>query len=147
MSMKYTKPITILVVEDCHSDIELITKVFNRTSISHKLQVVRDGAMATAYLNQEGDYSDALRPNVILLDLYLPKKTGLQVLAEIKSNPQLCRIPVIVLTSSDLPQDVLSCYRMNANSFIKKPKNIEDFKSIIAIIEDFWLNYVILPTN
>jgi CheY-like chemotaxis protein len=147
MSTKYTKPITILLVEDCLSDIELITEIFNRASVNYQLQVVRDGVMATAYLNQEGDYFDAPRPNLILLDLYLPKKPGWQILTEIKSDIRLSTIPVIILTSSDLPQDVLNCYQMNANSYVKKPKNIKKFKRIVATIEDFWLKYVVLPTN
>jgi two-component system, chemotaxis family, response regulator Rcp1 len=145
MSKKSSKLIKILLIEDCPSDVALISKVFGSAEVTYDLQVVEDGEQAIAYLHQEGIYSNAFRPNLILLDLNLPKIDGFQVLATIKSDPKLSSIPVIVLTASNSQQDMLSCHRMDVNCYLIKPSNGEEFQQAVTIVKDFWLNYVTLP--
>lgn len=139
------RPIEILLVEDSPSDAKLICKFFGRASIPHNLERVEDGIEALDFLYQQGEYGSAVRPDLILLDLNLPRKDGLGVLAEIKANPQLSKIPVIILSNSDSQKDVLSCYQMDANCYLTKPSNLQEFKETINIIEDFWLSFVKLP--
>lgn len=139
------RPIEILLVEDSHSDAKLIGKVFGRASIPHNLERVKDGIEAIDFLYQQGKYDSAIRPDLILLDLNLPRKDGLCVLAEIKADINLSKIPVIILSNSDCQEDVLSCYQMNANCYLTKPGNLQEFKEIVNIIEDFWLSFVKLP--
>ena len=139
------RPVEILLVEDSPSDAKLISKVFSRATIPHHLELVEDGIEAIAFLYQQGEYRSAPRPDLILLDLHLPKKDGLGVLAEIKSDSQLSKIPVIILTTSDCQEDVVSCYQMEANCYLTKPNNLQEFKETVTIIEDFWLRFVKLP--
>lgn len=139
------RPIEILLVEDSLSDARLISKVFDDASIPCHLKLVEDGMEAIDFLYQQGEYFSAPRPDLILLDLHLPKKDGLGVLAEIKTNTQLSQIPVIVLTTSDCQEDVVNCYQMNANCYLTKPSNLKELRETVTIIEDFWLSFVQLP--
>jgi two-component system, chemotaxis family, response regulator Rcp1 len=145
MSKKPPKPIKILLIEDCASDVALISKVFGSANVAYDLQIVEDGVQAIAYLHREGIYSNVFRPNLILLDLNLPKMDGLKVLAEIKSDPDFCSIPVIVLTASNSQQDMLSCHKMDVNCYLTKPSNAKEFQQAVTIVLDFWLKCVTLP--
>lgn len=135
----------ILLIEDSLPDIRLTERAFKSGKLQKRVSVVRDGVAALAYLRQEGEYVDAPRPDIILLDLGLPKKSGAEVLAEIKRDPSLKRIPVIILTMSDAETDVLDTYDRHANAYTKKPVDMEEFVKTIKMIEDFWLSLVILP--
>ncbi len=139
------KPKTILLVEDNKADIRLIQEALKNSSITYQMETVRDGVAAMAYLQQEGEYAGALRPDLIILDLNLPKKDGREVLAEIKTNPQFKRIPVIVLTTSRNEDDVHQSYDLNANCFITKSRNLSQLFTIVRRIEEFWLSTVTLP--
>ncbi len=139
------KPKTILLVEDNKADIRLIQEALKNSSLTYHLETVRDGVAAMAYLQQEGEYAAALRPDLIILDLNLPKKDGREVLAEIKTNPQFKRIPVIVLTTSKNEDDVHQSYDLNANCFITKSRNLSQLFTIVRRIEEFWLTTVTLP--
>ena len=137
--------IDILLVEDNTGDIRLTKEVLKEGKISNTLNVVTDGEEALMYLMKEGKYSNAQSPDLILLDLNLPKIDGRQVLEQIKNHPKLKIIPVIVLTTSEAEQDVLKMYENHANCYITKPVDFEQFISVIRMIEDFWLTLVRLP--
>ncbi len=142
----------ILLVEDSESDAKLITKAFSRTNITPpnitpNFRIVKDGVEAVAFLYKEKPYDKMPRPDIIFLDLHLPKKDGLGVLTEIKSEPSLRNIPVIILTSSALQQDITKCYQMNANCYLTKPSTSEEFYRTVKIIEDFWFNIAKLPLD
>ncbi|MGK7935780.1 MAG: response regulator [Xenococcaceae cyanobacterium] len=139
------KPKNILLVEDNKADIRLIQEALKNSSLTYQMIAVRDGVAAMTYLQQEGEYTDALRPDLIILDLNLPKKDGREVLAEIKTNPQFKRIPVIVLTTSKNEDDVHQSYDLNANCFITKSRNLSQLFTIVRRIEEFWLATVTLP--
>ncbi|ACK68510.1 response regulator receiver protein [Gloeothece citriformis PCC 7424] len=139
------KPKTILLVEDSKADIRLIQEVLKSSSIEHQLMVTRDGVEAMAYLRREGDYKDAIRPNLILLDLNLPKKDGREVLAEIKADPSLKRIPVVVLTTSRNEEDIYHSYELHVNCYISKSRNLSELFRIVKEIETFWLATATLP--
>jgi CheY-like chemotaxis protein len=136
------KSITILLVEDNPGDIRLTREVFKEGKICNNLIIVEDGVEAIEYLKKTGKYKDALRPEIILLDLNLPKKDGRQVLAEIKADPDLMFIPVIVLTTSAAEQDILNMYAIHANAYITKPVDFDQFINVIRSIENFWLKIV-----
>ncbi len=135
----------ILLVEDNPGDVFLIRKLLRKSAISHTLHHVKDGEEALAFLYQTGDFSTSPRPSLILLDLNLPKKDGRQVLENLKIDPQLKLIPVIVLTGSDAPQDIHQSYERHANCYITKPADREAYAETIQAIEDFWLSCVKLP--
>lgn len=135
----------ILLVEDSKADIRLIQEVLKTSSINHELIAVRDGVDAMAYLRQEGEYKDAVRPHLILLDLNLPKKDGREVLAEIKADPALKRIPVVVLTTSRNEEDIFHSYELHVNCYISKSRNLSELFHIIKEIETFWLATATLP--
>lgn len=139
------RPIQILLVEDNPGDVRLIQESFREGKVINKIHVVRDGEEAMAFLRREGNYADAVRPDIILLDLNLPKKNGREVLDEIKADEHLKRVPVVVLTCSSAEQDMLKSYDHHANSYIVKPVNLRDFMEVIKSIEDFWLTIVKLP--
>lgn len=141
------KPKIILLVEDNKADVRLIEEALKQSSIPHQMIVVRNGVDAMAYLQQEGEYAQALRPDLIVLDLNLPKKDGREVLAEIKTNPRLKRIPVIVLTTSSNEDDIEQSYELNANCYITKSRNLTQLFAIVKSIEDFWLTTVTLPSE
>jgi CheY-like chemotaxis protein len=139
------KIIDILLVEDNPGDIRLTREVLKEGKISNTLNVVTDGEEALKYLMKEGEYTNALSPDLILLDLNLPKIDGRQVLEHIKNHPKLKIIPVIVLTTSEAEKDVLDMYENHANCYITKPVDFDQFISVIKTIEDFWLTLVKLP--
>ncbi len=139
------KPIEILLVEDNPGDVRLTQEALKEGKVLNKLHTVEDGIEALAFLNQEGSYADAPRPELILLDLNLPKKDGRDVLAEIKGNGDLKRIPVVVLTTSRSEQDILKSYDLNANCYITKPVDLDQFISVVRSINEFWLSIVKLP--
>ena len=137
----------IFLVEDNRGDIRLIQEALKNSSIHHQMVIVRNGMDAMAYLRQEGEYSDAVRPDLIVLDLNLPRKDGREVLAEIKADPQLKSIPVIVLTTSKNEEDISQSYSLHANCYITKSRNISQLFHIVKRIEDFWLSTVTLPSE
>jgi len=139
------KEIEILLVEDNPGDVRLTAEALNEGKILNNLNVVGNGVEALAFLNQDGKYKDAPRPDLILLDLNLPKKDGREVLAEIKTNRDLKRIPVVILTSSAADKDIVTSYNLRANCYITKPVDLDQFLTVIKSIEQFWLTVVKLP--
>jgi CheY-like chemotaxis protein len=141
------KPIEILLVEDNPGDVRLTVEALKEAKVCNKLHVAEDGVKAMAFLRREEEYADAPRPDVILLDLNLPKKDGREVLAEIKADPDLRRIPVVILTVSQAEEDILKTYDLHANCYITKPVDLDQFLTVVRSIEDFWLTVVRLPPN
>jgi chemotaxis family two-component system response regulator Rcp1 len=141
----YAKPLQILLVEDNQGDIDLTQEALADGKIYHDLHVAKDGVQALAFVRRQGEFADAPRPDLILLDLNLPKKDGREVLNEIKSDDTLKSIPVVVLTTSSAEQDILSSYNLRANCYITKPVGLTEFLSIVQQISDFWLTIVRLP--
>ncbi len=137
----------ILLVEDSPGDIRLIKESLNEGKLRYELHVVMDGEEAMDFLRRQGKYSEALRPDLILLDLNLPRKDGREVLAEVKSDSELRNIPTVVLTTSDSEQDILMTYKHHANCYITKPVNLEQFIKVVKSIEDFWFEIVKLPSK
>lgn len=136
---------TILLIEDNRGDIRLIQEALKSTAAQCEIVVARDGMEAMAYLRQDGDYVDAVRPNLILLDLNLPKKDGREVLAEIKADPALMHIPVVVLTTSRNEEDIFNSYDLHVNCYISKSRNLSQLFKIVRGIEEFWLETATLP--
>ena len=141
------KPIEILMIEDNPGDVRLTVEALKDTKLNNNLSVVENGVEALSYLRREGDYADAPRPDLILLDLNLPRKDGREVLEEIKQDEDLGRIPVVVLTTSQAEEDILKTYDLHANCFISKPVDLEQFTQVIQSIEVFWLTIVKLPVE
>jgi CheY-like chemotaxis protein len=141
------KPIDILLVEDNPGDADLAREALENSKLHNDLSVVGDGVEAMDFLRRKGKYAQAPRPDLILLDLNLPKKDGREVLAEIKGDPDLKRIPVVILTMSKDEEDVLTSYNLHANCFITKPIDLTQFMKVVKSIEDFWLTIVKLPAN
>jgi chemotaxis family two-component system response regulator Rcp1 len=139
------KPAQLLLVEDNPGDVRLTRETLKDVKLMVDLHVVGDGVEAMAFLRQQGPYVNAPRPDLVLLDLNLPKKDGREVLAEIKSDPDLKRIPVVVLTISTAEEDILKSYNLYANAYVSKPLNLEQFAKITKAIEDFWFTIVKLP--
>jgi CheY-like chemotaxis protein len=135
-------PIDILLVEDNEADIRLMREVVGEINPTARLHVVTDGAEAVEFLGYQGWYLAAPRPDVILLDLNLPKLHGREVLARVKANPHLQTIPVIVLTSSEAESDVVGCYKLMANSYLRKPGNWNDFEEMVKSLNNFWFTRV-----
>ncbi len=144
---RFVEPIEILLVEDSPGDADLAREALDETKVRNNLHVVTDGEQAMDFLYRRGKYSNAPRPGLILLDLNLPKKDGRQVLAEIKNDEELKRIPVVVLTISKDEEDVLRSYNLHANCFITKPLDLSQFLKVVKSIEEFWLTIVRLPPN
>jgi len=140
-----SKTIEILLVEDNPADIRLAQEAFKDAKVHNVLYTVGDGVEALAFLRQEGQYADAARPDLILLDLNLPKKDGREVLAEIKADEHLKLIPVVILTVSKDEEDILKTYNLHANCYITKPIDFEQFMKVVKSIEEFWLTIVKLP--
>lgn len=138
-------PIEILLVEDNPGDVRLTVEVLGNGKIHNNLSVVNDGVEALSFLYRNDNYSEAKRPDLILLDLNLPKKDGHEVLAEIKTDKQLRRIPVVVLATSKAEKDILKVYDLSANCYIIKPVDLDQFIEVVKAIEDFWLTIVRLP--
>jgi chemotaxis family two-component system response regulator Rcp1 len=148
MSMKTTgKLIEILLVEDNPGDVRLTIEALKDVKLLNRMNVVQDGVEALAFLRHEGKYAKAPHPDLILLDLNLPKKDGREVLEEIKQDPDLKRIPVVVLTTSQAEQDILKSYDEHANCYVTKPVDLDQFIAVIKSIEEFWLTIVKLPPD
>jgi CheY-like chemotaxis protein len=139
--------IQVLLVEDDPGDVLITREAFEENKVRNQLNVVNDGVKALAYLRQEDGYADAPRPDLILLDLNLPKMGGHEVLEQIKSDVNLQRIPVVVLTTSDAEEDVLRSYNLHANAYVTKPVDFERFLSVVRQIDDFFVTVVKLPNN
>jgi chemotaxis family two-component system response regulator Rcp1 len=138
-------PIEVLLVEDSPGDVRLTREAFNDAKVHIKLHVVADGTEAMAFLAREGEYANVPRPDLILLDLNLPKKDGREVLEEIKQSPTLKSIPVVILTTSASEADILRSYRLHANCYITKPVSLDGFLNVVKSIDSFWLSVVQLP--
>lgn len=141
------KPIEILLVEDSLGDVRLTREAFKEGKVLNKLSVVNDGVEAMTFLQRKGKYADAPRPDLILLDLNMPKKDGREVLAEIKADEKLKRIPVVILTVSKAEQDIFKTYNLHANCYITKPVDLAQFMEVVKTIEEFWLTIVKLPPD
>ena len=139
--------IEILLVEDNPGDADLAREALETGKISNNLNVVGDGEEAMAYLRRQGKYANATRPDLVLLDLNLPKKDGREVLAEIKADDDLKRIPVVILTTSAAEADIVRTYNLHANCYITKPIDLNQFITVVQATEEFWFNIVKLPPN
>lgn len=147
MSEKFVRPVDILLVEDNPGDVRLTQEILKEAKILNNLDIVTDGEAALAFLKNQGEYAAKPRPDLVLLDLNLPKIDGREVLAEIKQDMELKRIPVVILTVSQAEQDVIKTYDLHANCYIIKPINLDQFVEVVRAIEDFWLSIVKLPPN
>jgi len=142
-----SSPINILLVEDNPGDIRLTQEVLKEGKVYNSLSIVENGVQAISFLKKANEYQDAPTPDLILLDLNLPKKDGREVLFDIKNDPDLKKIPVVVLTTSQAEEDILKVYDLNANCYISKPVDLGQFIDVIKSIENFWLSIVKLPTR
>jgi two-component system response regulator len=140
-----TRPIEVLLVEDNPGDVRLTREALKEGKVWNTLHVVEDGVAAMAFMRREGEYAHAPRPDLILLDLNLPRKDGREVLALLKADENLKRIPVVILTTSQAEEDILKAYNLNANCYITKPVDFEQFLKVVRSIEEFWLTIVKLP--
>jgi CheY-like chemotaxis protein len=141
------RPIEILLVEDSPGDARLTIEALKENNVWNNLHTVENGQDALAWLRREGKYSDAPRPDIILLDLNMPKKDGRHTLAEIKEDEYLKHIPVVVLTTSREQEDILQVYSLNANCYVTKPLDFEQFKRVVKSVAEFWLTVVKLPSE
>jgi len=141
------RPADFLLVEDNPGDVRLTQEALKSHKVQNNLHVATDGEEAMAFLRRQGKYANAPRPDIILLDLNLPKKDGREVLAEIKSDPNLKTIPVVIITSSEAEQDVIKSYNLNANCYVTKPVNLDQFIKVVQSVNDFWLTIVKLPSS
>jgi CheY-like chemotaxis protein len=139
------RPIEILLVEDNPGDVRLTQEALKEDKVANNLHVVKDGVEAMRFLRREAPYADAPKPDLVLLDLNLPKKDGREVLAEVKRDPELGRIPVVVLTSSQADEDICRAYRLNCNCYVAKPVDFDQFSRVIKAIDAFWFTVVTLP--
>jgi len=139
------RPIEILLVEDNAGDVRLTREALKEGKVRNNLSVARDGVEALAFLRRQGEFATAPRPDLILLDLNLPRKDGRDVLGEIKKEEALRRIPVVVLTTSKAEEDIVKTYELHANCYITKPVDLEQFIAVVKSIDDFWLTVVRLP--
>lgn len=139
------QPAEILLVEDNPGDVRLVQEALRESKIINQLHAVSDGQEALAFLRKQGSYANTRRPDLILLDLNLPRKDGREVLSEIKADPDLRRIPVVIVTSSKAEDDILKSYDHHANCFITKPLDLEKFIEVVKAIQDFWISIVKLP--
>lgn len=144
--MERNRPVNILLIEDNPGDVRLTQEAFKEGRMDIELSVTMDGVEAVKFLKKEEEYADAVTPDLILLDLNLPKMDGREVLEVVKSDSRLKRIPVVVLTTSNAEQDILKSYNLHVNCYINKPVDFDKFFEIIQRIEDFWLSIAVLPT-
>jgi two-component system, chemotaxis family, response regulator Rcp1 len=144
---KLNRPVNLLLVEDNPADVYLMREVLEELQVQAQLYVVDDGEAALAFMRREGPHAAPVRPDLILLDLNLPKKPGLEVLAEISADPNLRRIPLIVLSSSQAERDIVQSYELGANCYITKPTNLEQLQHAVCLIEGFWLTLAALPST
>jgi len=141
------RPAELMLVEDNYGDILLAQEALNSCKIANRLYIARDGEEALKMLRKEPPYADQVTPDLILLDLSLPRKDGREVLSEIKGSPDLAKIPVVILTGSSAEMDVIKSYELNANCYIVKPLNFEQLKGVVGAIQDFWFSVVLLPNH
>ncbi len=139
--------INILLIEDCLADIRLTQEMLKESVIQNKIYVVKDGEEAISFLMKKGNYNKCPSPDLIFLDLNLPKKNGREVLIEIKSDPFLKSIPVLVLTTSTSDVDIITSYKLQANCYLNKPNDLDDFNKLLINIENFWFKKARLPKN
>ena len=140
------RPIDILLVEDNPGDIRLTMEALKEAKVRNRLHCVTDGTQAIEFLRRSGSFAEAPRPDLILLDLNLPGKDGRDVLSEIKVDPELKRIPVVIVTSSEAETDIVRSYNLHANCYISKPIDLNQFVAVVRAIEDFWMTIVRLPS-
>ena len=145
MTEEQARPIEILLVEDSPSDAKLTLTALKLAKVANQVSHVEDGVQAMEFLRRQGNYGASQRPDLVLLDLNLPRKDGREVLAEMKSDPALSSIPVVVLTTSKAEEDIIRSYQLHANCYITKPVNFDRFLDVIQSIEQFWLSVVVLP--
>lgn len=145
--MNAVRPIDILLVEDSPADVRLTREALKEAKVLNTLHVAQDGVEAMAFLRQQDQYADSPVPHLILLDLNLPKKDGREVLAEIKQDENLRRIPIVVLTTSRAEEDIIRTYNLHANAYVTKPVDLKQFLQVIRTIEEFWLAVVTLPRS
>jgi CheY-like chemotaxis protein len=143
--MNGQRPLEILLVEDNPADVRLTQEAFREGKIRNTFAVARDGVEAMEFLRGQGKFAGVTRPDLILLDLNLPRKDGREVLAEIKADPALMRIPVVVLTTSQAEMDIVKSYNLHANCYVVKPVDLDQFIEVIKSIDNFWLSAVTLP--
>lgn len=141
------KPIHILLVEDNKGDILLIEEAFEEAKVANSISVVKDGEKAIRFLNKKGEFQNAETPDLVILDINLPRKNGHEVLQYIKENENLKQIPVIMLTTSSSERDIIKSYKHHANCYITKPVDVEDFIKAVLKIENFWISLVQLPSS
>jgi CheY-like chemotaxis protein len=141
------RPIEVLLVEDDPGDVVLTKEAFEDNKVSNNLSIVSDGEEAMRFLRREADYADAPRPDLVLLDLNLPRKDGRQVLEEIKADERLRTIPVVVLTTSEAEEDIIRSYRLHANAYVTKPVDFDQFIKVVRQIDDFFVSVVKLPRS
>jgi two-component system, chemotaxis family, response regulator Rcp1 len=141
------RPIEILLVEDNPGDVRLAVEALRDAKVNNNLNTVMDGEEALAFLRRQDQYANAPRPDLVLLDLNLPRKSGREVLREVKEDPNLRRIPVVILTTSEAEEDILKAYNYNANCYVTKPVDLDQFIKVVRSIEDFWLTIVKLPSG
>lgn len=141
------RPVEILLVEDNPGDVRLAVEALKDAKVSNNLSIVTDGEAALEFLRRQGQYAQAARPDLVLLDLNLPRKSGREVLCDIKDDPKLRTIPVVILTTSQAEEDILKAYNCNANCYITKPVDLDQFIKVVRSIEDFWLTIVKLPAS
>jgi two-component system, chemotaxis family, response regulator Rcp1 len=141
------KPIEILLVEDNPADVRLTQEALKEGKVRNNLHIARDGIEAIEFLRRVGKFANATRPDLILLDLNLPRKDGREVLADIKADPELKAIPVVVLTTSAAEADIFKIYKLHANCYITKPVDLDQFVKVVKSIDDFWLTVVRLPSE
>ncbi len=141
----YAKPIDILLVEDNPGDVRLTREALKEGKVLNTLHIVGDGIEALEFLRHEGKYAKAVHPDIILLDLNLPKMDGRELLARIKTDPALLRIPVVILTTSKAEEDILKSYDLHANCYITKPVDLDQFITVVKSVEEFWFTIVKLP--
>ncbi|MDY6958899.1 MAG: response regulator [Halobacteriota archaeon] len=147
MNEEQLKPIEILLVEDNPGDVRLTQEAFKEGKLKNNLYVAKDGVEAIEFLRHQGEYSDSPRPDLILLDLNMPRKSGKEVLEEVKADEELRRIPVVILTTSKAEEDIFRSYDLHANCFITKPVDMDQFIDVVKFIESFWFTVVRLPTR
>ncbi len=147
ISSKAGRPVEILLVDDSAADVLLTEEALQEAKVLNRLSVVRDGVEAIDFIRHRGQYAKAPRPDLILLDLNLPRKNGRAVLTEIKADPVLHLIPVVILTTSAAEEDVLKSYELHANCYITKPVDLVQFLHVLRVVEDFWLAIVKLPSE
>lgn len=141
------RPIEILLVEDSPGDVTLTVEALRDARVANNLHVARDGEEALRFLRREGEFADRPRPDLILLDLNMPRKDGREVLADLKADDELKRIPVVVLTTSQSEDDVAAAYNLSANCYVAKPVDLDQFLGVVRAIDDFWLSLVKLPSE